>query len=610
MTRREYTGMRHGTATPLGHALEGLRAEVRAAASRGRRRLGSLRQLSRAAGVSQSTMQKAVGVLKQEGLITTSEGRGMRLLQLTPAQRTALDFLRARVARARSESVERLPTVVQLASEAGVSLATMAKAVQRAREAGIVRTAAGSGVYATGVRGETREKAEGPTAPPPPSTRPKWEQVAVAINGDMLSGRYRAGATLPSAKELCASYGVCGKTLGKALRDLLARRRLFRERTRYVVAMPEGVRHRNAVVLIARGTPRGELFRLNARTITHLRLLENECSRNGLRLLVAAHNDRRTVMLGPVHRSRSFAEALRRESVLGFVVWTMGITGEAFNLRALLGDIAQHRRPVAVLDEDEWWRPAALPAGAIKVFATGGGSAPGRAVGRFLLGLGHRSVAWFASEEWRTWAHPRLSGMREEFERAGLPHGVRVFEMPAGQVRGSQRRRTMEATSWDAYDYVSALRARRAEHGESPEAPTEQMLTRLRWQLSDFRREQELRRRLVPMLTQASRRTDMTVWAGANDEVALQCLDYLQLAGRKVPDSISVVGFDNSSESTIRGLTTYNLNAAAFMHAMISHVLDPRLDPWDPLRDPPVEIEGYVTERATTAPCRVSATPA
>jgi DNA-binding LacI/PurR family transcriptional regulator len=191
--------------------------------------------------------------------------------------------------------------------------------------------------------------------------------------------------------------------------------------------------------------------------------------------------------------------------------------------------------------------------------------------------------------------------MREEYERAGIADGIKVCVFASGEEQSGQVRRWMPATNWDADDYVAALRARRHAQGDNAGAPTEQMLTRLRWQLSDFRREQELRKYLVPHLGQALASRDTTAWVGANDDVALQCLDYLQLADCRVPEAISVLGFDNSPESTVRGLTTYNINAGAFVHAMVNHVLDPRLDPWDPLRDPPVEIEGYVTERATTA---------
>ncbi|MBD3241276.1 MAG: GntR family transcriptional regulator [Chitinivibrionales bacterium] len=593
--------------TPLNSALDALRDAVSRAAETDDKRMPPLRELSRIAGVSQATMQKAVAILKAEGVITTAAGRGMRPLELTPAQRRAFDHLRWCVAQARRQALDRLPTVAQLAVDADVSLATMAKALAHARDAGLVRTTAGSGVYVAESAAEkpaVRERSS--VARDAPVSKPgyKWEGVAVAIGSDLLNGVYRAGQPLPSVKELCSRYGVCGKTLNKALQDLADRGRIFRERTRYVVATPEGRRRRNTIVLVARGTPSGELFRLTARTITNLRLLEIECSRHGLRLVIATHSDRRTILLGPRYRGLSFADGLRRESVLGFVVWTTAMIAEPFRINALFSELASHRRPIAVLDDGEWWRPGNHGWGHIKVFFSGGGSGPGSAVGRFLLGLGHRKVAWFAPKEWAKWARNRVVGLREEYARAGLADSVIVFESTAPSTRSTQTVFSRQATNWYASRYVASLPDAKTGGDSAHEPPTEQALRRLRWQLSDLSRDQMLRKQLVPLLNQAAGRSDITAWVGANDVVALQCLDYLQLAGRRVPDDISVVGFDNSTDSTIRGLTTYDPNAMAFMHAMLSHILDPRLDPWDPRHDPPIEIEGYVTERATTAPCR------
>jgi DNA-binding LacI/PurR family transcriptional regulator len=309
------------------------------------------------------------------------------------------------------------------------------------------------------------------------------------------------------------------------------------------------------------------------------------------------------VLLGPIRRTVTFAEALRRENVLGFVVWTMALQGPEFGLDNLLMQIAQLRRPIAVLDEGAQIPGAVRQLGVpVKVFSTGGGPEPGRKVARFLLGLGHRKVVWLSPMASSTWSQERLQGIRDEFAAAGITEGV--LEECDSLVRRSARRPARDlATNWDMEQLVALLGRGRPDGKPADPEVTRRALQAMETQLWAARINHELREQSEPLFERALARQGVSAWVAANDEVAVHALDYLQAHGRRVPDQVSVVGFDNSNESTTRGLTTYNFNIAGTVHALVSHILDPRLDPWDPHRDPPVEIEGFVTERVTTGRC-------
>lgn len=570
-------------------------------------RLPTLAALARDAHVAPSTMQKAVATLRSRCVLTTSEGKGIRLLRLPPAQRAALDYLFEQVAAHRESGAPRLPTVAKLAEAAGVSLVTMSRAVARLRDAGVVRTRHGKGIHlaeeeADGSREKTRRRRQ------VPRLGTKWERVARQLRTDILARTYPPGTHLPSAKELTSRYGVCHKTLGKALKVLLDEGRLSLDRTKYVVPAPTGGRHRNTIVLIARGTPRGELFKLSVRTITNLRMLENACSANRLKLVVATRNDKGNLLLGPDRRTMSFAEAIRRETVLGFVVWTMALDG--FDLDGLLFELAEHRRPIAILDEGSNYRIPARLRAPIKMFQPVIGRGASREVARLLLNLGHRTVAYISHVGDAGWSQERLAGLREEFAKAGVGDSERAVvevssDSPARVPFRRQQSDTL-ATFWEYSQYVELLKEREWVRESTSQGFTEGTIRMLRQQFHQVRQDQVIRDAVFPLFDRAVQYRDVTAWVGASDEVALQALEFLQLKGRRVPEDFSVVGFDNSVDATVRGVTSYNFNSSAHMHALITHILDPHRDPWDPRSDEPIRIQGFINERITTARARAS----
>jgi len=92
----------------------------------------------------------------------------------------------------------------------------------------------------------------------------------------------------------------------------------------------------------------------------------------------------------------------------------------------------------------------------------------------------------------------------------------------------------------------------------------------------------------------------ISAWVGANDLVALECLQYLQTRGVHMPHRISVLGFDDSFEAGYHSLTSYSFNAPAAMHAMVEYLLRPVSSRAKARMAGPVVVNGWVHERATT----------
>ena len=72
-----------------------------------------------------------------------------------------------------------------------------------------------------------------------------------------------------------------------------------------------------------------------------------------------------------------------------------------------------------------------------------------------------------------------------------------------------------------------------------------------------------------------------------------------------VPESVSVVGFDNEPVQAFAArLTSYDFNAAGFIHRMLDFIARPPM-PRGPYRHVPIEVEGIVMQRGTTAEASV-----
>jgi DNA-binding LacI/PurR family transcriptional regulator len=130
----------------------------------------------------------------------------------------------------------------------------------------------------------------------------------------------------------------------------------------------------------------------------------------------------------------------------------------------------------------------------------------------------------------------------------------------------------------------------------------ERIPVRFAQQLAQAPALQQQREQLFSMLDTLLPRSGFTAWAGDSDGTCLSCLDYLQIKGVPVPDALSIVGFDDSFEAFLRRLTTYNFNGAAYMRAMLAHVLRPHDS--GASREPGgfTTIPGYVVERWSAGP--------
>ncbi|MBD3243829.1 MAG: GntR family transcriptional regulator [Chitinivibrionales bacterium] len=509
----------------------------------------------------------------------------------TPAQDRAVRALLEMVREYRADGRMRLPNYTSLATAIGVSRASIMGAVHRLREQGVLAVSHGSGVTILaepGRQGVARE-------PEHPLPRLKWERLTQRLEHDISAGVFTS-EVLPQRKQLARRYSVSYRTLAKSLQALLARGVLVRDGRRlWRAAM--GRDSRDTVVLVAFGTERGEVGRVFPDIADQMHTLEQECLQQRMQLLTILANpdggrvDRPSVPAGRLMREE------RTRGLAGFVVYLLGLRPDAQS--RVLDHVLAYDRPVAVIAAGAL-QPRHLQHHRVRCFSAAFETVPGAGVARFLLGLGHRRVAYFSPFGTTLWSQQRLRGLRGTYESAGLRGNISEHVSAlAPNFPPDAYDRTLAFVRRD----VAGLITRTVDPGVSPDG----LVTRHGYALLDIVFEEQVHRELRPLMHRALGEHQATAWVGANDLAAAACLDFLRGAGKRVPGDISVVGIDDSPLAVTRGLASYNFGSRLLLRSAVAHVLaggNMRAMPTRRKGAPSVPVEGFVVPRASAGPVR------
>lgn len=499
----------------------------------------------------------------------------------SPALSRAVRFLCSRAAAAAGE---RLPGLRSLCREAGVSLVTMHKAAAVLQREGVVRVVQGRGIEAV---------ADGvpPVPGATPDSRPRWRRVCDELESAVRRGIYPPGSLLPSPKTLRLEHGVCHETLVRALGRLVSAGIVQRYKRTYRVSPLRSVQHGATVVLVLPGRPTGVPGSPTSRTQENMRSLEQQCARMGLGLSVLVYHSGSATLHLSDGTETTLREYCRSGTVLGVLLWAIGIGPH--NVRRMLLELNGAGLPVAVLDENGSYRPGDMPSRRFRLFSMANSPTSGLVMGRYLLRLGHRRIAYISPVHNPQWSRNRLAGLRAAVR--SLPGDTHVaactydLRFPATAIRYPSRileRSLGRSRGTDDRELALVMAAVRRSDPALSAAVNDLLFAR----------------GFVPLFNDALREPGVSAWVAATDTVALAAVEFLRERGVRVPGEISVVGFDDGLEAYLRKLTSYNFNAPAVMHAMLAHVLErPQPRGGVATRHDPEEIEGFVSERLTTA---------
>jgi DNA-binding LacI/PurR family transcriptional regulator len=392
---------------------------------------------------------------------------------------------------------------------------------------------------------------------------------------------------------LVARHGTCHRTLRKALDELVRTGTLVRYGRTYRVRELSSPR-RDPVVLIARGDQAGGLTFYPWRTHEHLRWLEGQCAKAGVSLKIApfAFRDRDLTISD---RALGLMPG-RRGAMIGHIVWTTGMS--AGHLNALLQRLRVTGRPVAVLDEGSGmaYLTAVRRMPRARLFSMVNSMRAAREVGRLLLSLGHRHIAFVSTRHDSGWSVERLRGLRAVYEEAGIADGVAAFVLTGREAAPATPQPSGE-THHPAFRRLRELLLREAARARTTDPQFASSAEALLPHLYRAVRPVSEAQAAAPLLASAFADRNITAWVGVNDDVAVASLTFLQARGIDVPREITVIGFDDTIDAYLCGLTSYNFNGEAAMRDTLAHVVDPSSVPGR--SGEPVLIDGYIARRNT-----------
>jgi len=472
---------------------------------------------------------------------------------------TAYTWIKKYLSSYHPDDTIKLPTLDECAFQAGVSQRTMVKAVNALKSEGILSVFQGKGIFRPGSAG--RGKAQESRSNVHFIGTNAAERIASLIDRDIRQLGIPC-TPLPSIKQLVHRYSSSYPTIRRAL-SILCRSGSLEPYKRGFHRIEPANRSRSRIYLLARGTEESQIWYQSSRTQDHLRLLQEECARRGVELStvpVVVHDSFSEI-------SRAWISQWNSEEPLGFFVWNLGIPDE----NTVLKQIVRYKKPIAILNETQGPLQSSFqPLSDIVRYTLSVGPNDGELMGKYLFGHGHREIAYlspFGDESGIGWSKLRLQGLRRAFGRLGHVHTFEFnFSKDIASAMFDTRRLLVSAQSMLTQD---PLRINSAAY--AVQQRTEEILEKVN-RAATGRYESSLNR----IFDQALSHKNVTAWVGANDEVALYCLKYLQSKKVKVPGDISLVGFNDSIESFTNEITSFNFNAAAVMREALNFVLADR----------------------------------
>ncbi len=192
--------------------------------------------------------------------------------------------------------------------------------------------------------------------------------------------------------------------------------------------------------------------------------------------------------------------------------------------------------------------------------------------------------------------------MLSTYDAAGYGDGVKRFCFDLDSLRPPPR--TVVHEAFDLNPMITTVE--RAFNRQKDTAPAEftklmmQYINRLKGEVQTLSKRAHYLEALFDTVLDHS---DITAWLCATDFEACTALDYLAKTSVKIPEQLSIVGFDDTIGALWYHLTSYNFNIPSLVHTMLNFILRTRTGEHI-ARKRVITIEGVLIERKTSGPVR------
>ena len=503
---------------------------------------------------------------------------------LHPAVDTARSYVQSKIDDATWRTGDRLPTTRELAQCAGVSIASMAKAIGEFKEKGALFARTRKGIFL----GKPSEKQRVPAS----------EEVRRRLMRDIAEARYAALPYLPSCKELGETYGVCFSTLRMILDRLAADGVIARHKKRYSIRRQTAAPGTTSILLILSRELYNfveKFYFLRTRILSFLRAMEHECSHRKINLIIKGFSGDTDILHG-------------MREVIGTIITLFPYQPDAQKTNELIRALLTFKKPVFIADNDEWAVCGDLPKSPYLYFSSESGIGPAMEIGRFLISKGHRRVCFFAHEPGLVWSDVRIKGMTQAFESAGFRDAVEVMyganprNLPVDKGYVAPPNVPQSAKTQRHMRYFE--RQKRYLRAEFPGSPAcERVIAEMDEMSISLRGTWD---RFIPLCERALAHGTATAWVAAEDQIAVLALyPFLKRKRLSAPRDISIVGFNNIPESLSHGLTTYDFNPAAAGLLAIDFFVSPDHAPaYVDKKNNRIRDGGYIVDRGSVGTVR------
>ncbi|SHL12347.1 GntR family transcriptional regulator [Fibrobacter sp. UWEL] len=357
------------------------------------------------------------------------------------------------------------------------------------------------------------------------------EKLSQMFDRDLESGNIKLSQPLPQSKELSIRYDVSQNTLRKFLNDKVESGILTKSGRHYNFKQRDTGRQRSnlsQIVFVTRCNSWGGFTAESERELDFLRYVYKTAGKNQYKLILLGYNADTSALFdrsGNPCRIQDFPNAV------GIIISTLLVQ----TFKPLLEYFVNTKIPVAV-----WWEHPEenVPRQFIKkdnwvFFNSTFGIKPGLEMGRFLKSRGYTEVNYFSPYHNSSWSIDRMEGLKES--------GLMVHPFVDSQY----------ASPWD---YKEIAR-------KTVEKQNVEMYAR------------NLEKEKLKDLIQQARKSDCVAesipWVCVNDEIAGLFLEM------ELPEDIHYIAFDNSAESYLLRLPSYDFNTEALVEHIFYYLSNP-----------------------------------
>ena len=436
-----------------------------------------------------------------------------------------------------------------------------------------------------------------------PSESQRWQRLKIQIEKDIFNGIFATGEAMPSLRDLQKSYDVSYKTLRKAMETIAAEGVVTPHKKTYMV--PHLKRAHGTLVFIGAPEATSKISFGGYPVTEFLSALRRESGKSLINVAILPFDpDRRKTVFG-----NQLGALQDNQSVVGYILWTSMLPERKLDqalqtlreMRRLEPKAGSLDKPVAVIDTtwdmavtNALHHQADLAGWAFRIFSVAGQLA-GRRVGQYLLKLGHRKVAFLSYRHKELWSQHRYRGLVQAFQSAGFGEGVRklVIEEVDDRLEDLPGSPELEAYRKQADSFLAASEG--AGQGYYATYAREQMMG----SVGNYIHQLKMAARVEPILNAAMLEPGLSACVGANDRMALLARDHFVKKGVRIPQEMSIIGFDDSKAATDNELTSYSFTFSEIARKILSYVLSPR-QRMLAQDNSPVECEGLLIERGSS----------